>query len=189
MPKIIDHVQYRADLLGHCFEVFACRGYGATTMRQLAIGAGVSTGTLYHYFDSKEALFEQMVAFRIEQGLREIGETVDLTDSIAVKVEQVFREIGRLQNELFQELILYVDYYQHQKRNEIENRDILSNIFKTFQPEIQTALGIHNPHAAQLLFSVVDGLLIAEIYGCQVNWEAQGKMMGSLMAQYAKEER
>ena len=59
MPKIVDHEQYRKELLGKCFDLFAQKGYGSITMRQIAQGLGVSTGTLYHYFPSKQALFEQ----------------------------------------------------------------------------------------------------------------------------------
>jgi AcrR family transcriptional regulator len=61
MPKIVDHEQYRKELLGKCFDLFADKGYGAITMRQIANSLEVSTGTLYHYFPSKQALFEQLV--------------------------------------------------------------------------------------------------------------------------------
>ena len=187
MPKIIDHDRYRAELLVKCFDLFTSQGYAAITMRQIAIGLNVSTGTLYHYFDSKEAIFEQMVWMRVEQGLREIGGQINLSDSINVKIQSVFEQIGRIQDELFRELILYADYYQYQQRNGIKSSEILINMFKAFQPEIKNTIGITNPHAAQLVFSAIDGLLLSQIYDCKIDWIAQGKMLGDLMEKYAEE--
>ena len=69
MPKIVDHEQYRKELLDKCFDLFAQKGYGSITMRQIAEGLGVSTGTLYHYFPSKQALFEQLAQEICEQDL------------------------------------------------------------------------------------------------------------------------
>ena len=54
MPKVVDHDQQRSDLLAAAFDLFADRGYSATSMRALASGLGVSTGTLYHYFSGKD---------------------------------------------------------------------------------------------------------------------------------------
>ncbi len=61
MPRIVDHDAYRAQLLSAAFEHFAAQGYAGVTMRSLAKELGVSTGTLYHYFDTKEALFALML--------------------------------------------------------------------------------------------------------------------------------
>jgi hypothetical protein len=102
-------------------------------------------------------------------------------------VQNVFGEISQLQDEFFRELILYVDYYQHQQRNGNTISQVLVNVFQSFQPEIKSYLGITNPHAAQLLFSSIDGLLIAQIYNCKIDWVAQGKMIGDLMEKYAEQ--
>jgi TetR/AcrR family transcriptional regulator, cholesterol catabolism regulator len=41
--------------------LFAARGVAATTVRQIADEAGVLSGSLYHYFQSKEAIAEEIV--------------------------------------------------------------------------------------------------------------------------------
>jgi AcrR family transcriptional regulator len=41
--------------------VLAKRGFAATTTNHIAVAAGVSIGTLYHYFPSKESLIEAVV--------------------------------------------------------------------------------------------------------------------------------
>jgi AcrR family transcriptional regulator len=48
--------QTRAAIFGSALELFRERGYEATTMRAIAEKAGVSLGSSYHYFPSKEHL-------------------------------------------------------------------------------------------------------------------------------------
>ena len=50
MPKQVDHEDMRHKLLDAAGALFAARGYAASGMRDLAAAAGVSTGSLYHYF-------------------------------------------------------------------------------------------------------------------------------------------
>lgn len=50
-----------AEILDAAFAVFRARGYAAATMDEIARGAGVSAGTIYRYFDGKEAMFRALV--------------------------------------------------------------------------------------------------------------------------------
>ena len=47
----------RTAILDAALELFSHRGYGATSMRDIAGKAGVSTGSVYHHFADKEAIF------------------------------------------------------------------------------------------------------------------------------------
>ncbi len=47
----------RTAILDAALELFSHRGYGATSMRDIAGTAGVSTGSVYHHFADKEAIF------------------------------------------------------------------------------------------------------------------------------------
>lgn len=42
-------------------HLFSRQGYGATTVRQIADRAGVSTGNVYHHFPDKEAIFRALI--------------------------------------------------------------------------------------------------------------------------------
>jgi AcrR family transcriptional regulator len=50
-----------AELTAAALELFVERGYAATRLEDVARRAGVSKGTLYLYFDSKEDLFKTVV--------------------------------------------------------------------------------------------------------------------------------
>lgn len=56
-PTLAESVDSRRLILDTARETFANKGYEATTNRGLAEAAGMTTGTLYHHFDSKAALF------------------------------------------------------------------------------------------------------------------------------------
>ncbi|MBG0830278.1 TetR/AcrR family transcriptional regulator [Planomonospora sp. ID67723] len=52
----------RAELLAAAAEVFASRGYSATTVREVADAAGMLGGSLYYHFDSKESMVDEILA-------------------------------------------------------------------------------------------------------------------------------
>ena len=60
-----------AELIDAALDVFVERGFTATRLEEIAERAGVSKGTLYLYFDSKEALFKAVVEGGILPALAE----------------------------------------------------------------------------------------------------------------------
>ncbi|MEV6095467.1 TetR/AcrR family transcriptional regulator [Nocardia sp. NPDC051981] len=51
----------RTELLGLAANLFAERGLRATTVRDIADAAGILSGSLYHHFDSKEAMVDEIL--------------------------------------------------------------------------------------------------------------------------------
>ncbi|MCI2418111.1 TetR/AcrR family transcriptional regulator [Saccharopolyspora sp. K220] len=51
----------RAELLAIAGELFASRGFLATTVRDIADAAGILSGSLYHHFDSKESMVDEIL--------------------------------------------------------------------------------------------------------------------------------
>ncbi|MEO3853386.1 TetR/AcrR family transcriptional regulator [Acrocarpospora macrocephala] len=47
-------------------ELFARKGFQATTVRQIAEEAGILSGSLYHHFDSKEAIVDEVLRTFLE---------------------------------------------------------------------------------------------------------------------------
>lgn len=54
-----------AELLDAALETFRARGFAATRMDDIAARAGVSKGTIYLYYPSKQAIFEALVRERL----------------------------------------------------------------------------------------------------------------------------
>ncbi|HUY64731.1 MAG TPA: TetR/AcrR family transcriptional regulator [Acidimicrobiales bacterium] len=51
----------RSDILGAAKKVFARKGYHSTTIAEIAKAAELSYGSIYWYFDSKDALFHALM--------------------------------------------------------------------------------------------------------------------------------
>lgn len=51
----------RDELLGIAGQLFADRGLRSTTVRDIADTAGILSGSLYHHFDSKESMVDELL--------------------------------------------------------------------------------------------------------------------------------
>lgn len=51
----------RAQLLALAAQLFADRGFVSTTVRDIADAAGILSGSLYHHFDSKESMADELL--------------------------------------------------------------------------------------------------------------------------------
>lgn len=83
----------RRQILAGAREVFMARGYDGASMDAIAKTAGVSKGTLYVYFQDKEALFEALVL----QARWELAESITAFEEQARgDVRDLFRRIARV---------------------------------------------------------------------------------------------
>ena len=89
-----------AEIVAAALEVFVERGYAATKLTDVARRAGVTKGTLYLYFDSKETLFKAVVRETIVPVIAQ-GEALakSFTGSARELMEQLIREYWRLVGE------------------------------------------------------------------------------------------
>jgi len=51
----------RTQILDAALKLFSHRGYGATSVQEIAEAAGVSKGNLYHHFADKETIFRELL--------------------------------------------------------------------------------------------------------------------------------
>src|SRR2546428_2396515 len=86
-----------AELLAAALEVFVEKGFAATKLADVARRAGVTKGTVYLYFDSKEALFKAVVRETIVPVIAQ-GEALAraFTGSARELVERLVREYWRV---------------------------------------------------------------------------------------------
>ncbi|TVR00365.1 MAG: TetR/AcrR family transcriptional regulator [Deltaproteobacteria bacterium] len=162
MPKIVDHEAYRKELLGKAFTLFAAQGYARVTMRAMARALGVSTGTLYHYFDTKEAIFlgvvrhvaDRDVALAIEQVQGASGHTEQFRRLLAFVREHA----ANLRNFLY----LVIDF--HRQSEDPSGRDIIARTVAFYREAIRQQLGgdTHDEARAALLLNALIGALVQE---------------------------
>jgi AcrR family transcriptional regulator len=81
----------RDELLEIAGTLFAERGFRNTTVRDIADAAGILSGSLYHHFDSKEAMVDELLD-TFQQGLFATFEEIVGSDrSPRAKLEAVVR--------------------------------------------------------------------------------------------------
>jgi AcrR family transcriptional regulator len=88
------------EIVAAALELFGERGFAATKLADVARRAGITKGTLYLYFDSKEALFKAVVRETIVPVIVQ-GEALarSFTGSARELLERLVREYWRLVGE------------------------------------------------------------------------------------------
>lgn len=56
----------RQEIIYAALELFVSRGYAATKITDIAKRANMSTGLMFHYFESKEKLYEELIRMGLE---------------------------------------------------------------------------------------------------------------------------
>jgi AcrR family transcriptional regulator len=88
-----------AELMAAALELFVEKGFAGTRLDDVAAHAGVSKGTLYLYFDSKEALFKAVIQEAIVPILEEGAGLIDsfagsTTDLLCKLIGEWWQRIG-----------------------------------------------------------------------------------------------
>jgi AcrR family transcriptional regulator len=189
MPKIVNHEQYRKELLGKCFNLFAEKGYAAITMRQISAGLKVSTGALYHYFPNKQALFEQLVEEISQQdiitALTEFGGKNNLLELM----EALGQYLVRNEDYLIKWTYLWVDFCQHQ-----DSKIMLSTstVFKRANQRCQQLacdlLGVPDVVLASFFLSFVNGVVLEKLWGNEnIDFSEQCQLLGEMIVAYLRQ--
>lgn len=124
-PKVVE--DRREQILDAAIQVFARKGFTRATNKDIAREAGITPGLIYHYFESKEAVFKAIVETRSPVGM----------------LHALPREMLELPPAVFLPLIL-------KKVLEIVESEDFVRLIRVFVPEI-----IHNPELSPLGVSVL----------------------------------
>ncbi|MBD2362077.1 TetR/AcrR family transcriptional regulator [Anabaena minutissima FACHB-250] len=185
MPKVVDHEQYRKELLGKCFDLFASKSYGSITMREIAQGLNVSTGTLYHYFPSKQALFEQFVE---EIGQQDVSAALAEMEG-AKTLEETMTALGRylVKNEdyFIKWTYIWVDFCQHQDIKELRNNNVFKRANRHYQEAVCELLGVQDTALAAFVLSLVNGLILEKLWCNEtIDFVEQCTLLGKMITAY-----
>src|SRR5262249_22736948 len=85
----------RADVVQLAGELFAQKGYRATTVREIADAAGILSGSLYHHFDSKESIGDEILAGFLDEIRADYQAAVASGGDPRSVLEQIVRTTSR----------------------------------------------------------------------------------------------
>ena len=161
MPKIVDHDARRIEILEGCFILFANQGYAQLSMRQLAMSLGVTTGTLYHYFSSKQQIFEELFRLLQKQDIQlvtaQFTEAYSLSKRLLVLKEFVLNNLDRLSNIL--KVALEYQRVQGVEESSIVITELVSGYKEAIAENLQIPVLL-----ADTILSLIFGLLVQHIF-------------------------
>ncbi len=157
MPKIVDHDARRADILSRSFHLFAERGYSSLTMRELAQNLSISTGTLYHYFENKRALFQQMFDWIAAQDAQAASVEVPAGVPRAMRGAMLKVFLLARAEHLTRVIRLAVDFQHHHTPE--ESQETFQGLLSTYVQALSSQMGITETHKAQMVLSLIIGVL------------------------------
>lgn len=95
-PPASSSVETRARILEVARQSFGELGYGVTTNKYLATKAGITTGALYHYFDSKIDIYAAVYSDVTEIVFDRFDASIRGVDTFIGRFEAVLEEAHRL---------------------------------------------------------------------------------------------
>lgn len=81
----------RTELLAIAARLFADKGFRNTTVRDIADAAGILSGSLYHHFDSKESMVDEILSTFQEELFGQYDEILASSDDARTKLERAVR--------------------------------------------------------------------------------------------------
>jgi AcrR family transcriptional regulator len=162
-------------LLDAAGQVFAERGFHGATLDDVAATAGVSKGALYHYFDSKEAVFLALLRERLGAGLADVAAVVAERGTgsaeMASAAETFLRRVTRDPRwmPLLLEFLAYGSREPAARQGVVENflrpaRERVADLIRDTTPELQGASALSADELGLVIAALINGLAIERTF-------------------------
>ncbi len=182
----------RAQILEAARQVFADRGFHAANVAEVAAAAGVSQGTVYHYFDSKEALlmavYEEWETANLD---REIDEALSAMPTAAGKLTFLARAAARRIEDSRELLRAQIEFWSHIPRHDVIRarfRAMFARLSAEVSQLIRSGIAAGEFRAvdpdvlARLLIASYDGLIVQWLADRDsVDWEASADTLAQVV--------
>jgi AcrR family transcriptional regulator len=166
--KVI-RVEREQQILAAALAVFAQKGYGDTRIGDIANAAGIAKGTIYLYFESKEALFEAVFLRMFDAMTAPLAQVAADPDMLpGDKLVAIARQSLAVMASEAKFLYLLM-----QAISTPEVGKLLEHDFKTYYDEFMIALAplfeaLGDPQpaaAASLYLAILDGAMLQRLVG------------------------
>ncbi|RMD65248.1 TetR/AcrR family transcriptional regulator [Candidatus Parcubacteria bacterium] len=171
----------KAQIIQAALEVFVQKGYHAANISDVATKAGVSQGTIYHYFPSKDALFlAAYETWEVQSLYGEIQQALDDSQSPAEQLRLLAQTVADRMTQAAAMLPANVEFWSHISRNEAV-RDGFRHLFQAMRKRLAVIIqegvargefvAVDAEETATLLIAVYDGLILQWLAEPRsVNW-------------------
>ncbi|MCX6084002.1 MAG: TetR/AcrR family transcriptional regulator [Caldiserica bacterium] len=89
-------------ILSSALKVFIHKGFAAAKMSDIATEAGISYGLMYHYFQSKDEIYAELIRDAVDSSRRVIeqvrADSIEPIDKMRALVARIFKSVGQHQS-------------------------------------------------------------------------------------------
>lgn len=89
-------MERKADIVQAARYLFQTKEYDKTTMQDVMDNLGIAKGTIYHYFESKEALLEAVVENMVDTNIEQMQAVIQEAKGNALEKMQLLVETGNM---------------------------------------------------------------------------------------------
>ncbi len=178
MPKIVNHEERRKHLGESVWRIVQREGLEGVSVRRVAEEAGMSLGSLRHYFDSQSELLAfsmHLVSERIIQRMESLPPYNDPRKSIEALIEQIvpLDEERLAESQIWLAFTTFALTEPDLKPLSREIHDLLSNLFRSKILGVLIDSGLAKPGLdaeleAKRFHALVDGLLVHGVIASEV---------------------
>lgn len=124
----------KREILDTAMSLFVEHGYENTSLRDIAKHMSITPGLVYHYFDSKQKLFDEAMSRYVEECTADYVATLRSSDlTFRQKLDVLFQEVAQ------EETLQYHEFF-HSQGNEDLHRQLSLRLTEHLQPYLLDAL-------------------------------------------------
>lgn len=169
--------------------MFAEKGCSSLSMREISAALGVSTGTLYHYFESKEDLFEKLMDYMTEENLLSVTAAIPNHGTLQERLEAYFNFNEATEGEWMKMFLVLVDYYRNKK---VSGTDADHSLFNEGQERyiawVGKYLGIEDLELVRFIFIFTEGFITQRhVDGFKADWKKHFTMLKEMILLYVNQ--
>jgi len=144
-------------------------------MRQIAQELGVSTGTLYHYFPSKEALFLQLVLEQTQEDTLNFQSATKDVGTLSERIATLMKFVDYNKDYFCQQILIWIDFYRTKEPQEFLENEILKQANKKVREVVRDYLHLEDQ-------TVVD-------LGETISFSEQGILLKNMITSYLEQKQ
>jgi len=157
VARPVDHEAQRQALLNQAFPIFVAQGVAALSMRRLSKELGVTTGTLYHYFEGKQQLLEQLAQQIVDVNIGALRVSLQNVGTPAERLAQLEAFFSTHRDLLSNGLVLLLEF---QRGFEGPGRQAARDVLASYQNAVDELFPEFGPAQRALLYNAILGWLI-----------------------------
>ncbi len=186
----------RERIINTALNIFLKKGYDRSSLKEIALGAGVTKGGIYHYFESKEHLFREALTFITAQmkkwsssQFRSVSSARDLLGALFGSIESMRKAFAEIVGEdtvhhpySFLEVLVNAARREEGVRREMEaiysqTRTKMKNLLLQAQEKGEIRSDIDCEALAFEINAIIEGTLLLSVLDETIDIDAIGDRM------------